>query len=71
MATFSIPRPSKIHPNRDFGMEIYYLATMVMAANEANQGCQMVYFHTKNVNYGILWRASFVFVYFLIPPLYR
>jgi hypothetical protein len=26
--TFSIPRPSKIYPNWDFGLKIYHLATL-------------------------------------------
>jgi hypothetical protein len=30
-----------------------------------HQGCQMVYFHTKNTNLGIFWRTCWMLAYFM------
>jgi hypothetical protein len=35
-------------------MQVYYLATQVVGRDD-NQGCQMVYFQTKNPNLGKFW----------------
>jgi hypothetical protein len=37
-------------------MQVYYLATQVVGRDD-NQGCQMVYFQTKNPNLGKFWMA--------------
>jgi hypothetical protein len=35
---FPFPRPSKIYPNWDFGLEIYHLATLVHRCSQKLKG---------------------------------